>query len=79
MGRFIESEWIAPPVKDGNYIMDGSLAVSSGKILITYQKASGARKVRIVTHYFGRVVNKIDGRIVAWCPVPEPYDGPEGK
>lgn len=66
------SEWIFSPVMDTNYIVSDWLKDNRRSILVAYKKASGRRYVKQVECLHGRVSKKIDGKIIAWMPTPEP-------
>lgn len=68
-------EWFPVPANAGGYIRDERLSSVRKSIFVTYETGSGRRYVKQVECYHGRINKKIDGRVVAWGVVPEPYRG----
>lgn len=66
------SEWIFSPIKGTNYILDDWLKDNRRIILVAYEKASGRRYVKQVECFHGRVTKKINGKVIAWMPLPDP-------
>lgn len=67
-------KWIVSPIINGNYILDDSLKNEIKEILITYSTRTGRRYVKQVLCEHGRVSKKLNGEIIAWQPLPEPYN-----
>lgn len=68
-------EW-QPCIRTGAYIKSNhQLYVGSVPILITYETAKGKRYVKAVRCVNGRVSKQINGDIIAWSFMPDPYDG----
>jgi|GEM_PF-3034871 len=64
--------WIKTYAPNG-YISDSHLMHTRSNILVTYQTATGRKYVASVECLYGRVSKKINGKIIAWMPTPEPY------
>lgn len=56
-----------------NYIPDTRLVSVCKPIQITYQTENGRRYVKQVLCNRGRIEKKVNGDIIAWRPLPEPY------
>ena len=68
-------EW-QPCVKTSAYIQSHhKLFKGSVPLLVTYETATGKRYVKAVRCMNGRVDKYINGHIIAWSFMPDPYDG----
>lgn len=54
---------------------DHKLFKGSCQILITYETRTGRRYVKAVRCNNGRVNKTINGQIIAWAYMPDPYEG----
>ena len=71
-------EW--NPVRKNNYFLnDPRLTGGRSIILVTYETPKGRRYVKQVECFHGSVQKKLNGEIVAWMPLPEPYRGNNPK
>lgn len=68
-------EW-HPCKRTSAYIRSNhQLFKGSVPILITYETRTGRRYVKAVRCNNGRVTKTINGSIIAWAYMPDPYDG----
>lgn len=68
-------EWI-PCFETSAYIYsDHSLFTGTEMILITYEAKNKRRYVKKVKCVNGRVASSVNGKIIAWAKMPEPYAG----
>ena len=70
-----DAEWIRANVVNQNYIVSDKLNDKQTEILITYETLKKRRYVKQVLCNHGRVDKKINGEILAWTLLPEPYNG----
>ena len=68
-------EWIPANYVNDNYIPDARLKNVHTIILVTYETSKGRRYVKQVLCSYGRIDKKLNGKVVAWMPLPEPYKG----
>lgn len=66
-------EWIPVNYVNDNYIPDARLKNDHTIILVTYETLKGRRYVKQVLCSYGRIDKKLNGKVVAWMPLPEPY------
>ena len=66
-------EWIIANYVNDNYIPDVRLKNVHAIILVTYETLKGRRYVKQVLCSSGRIDKKLNGKVVAWMPLPEPY------
>lgn len=64
--------WRAVKAPNG-YIADDELKQCVKNILVTYETPTGQRKVRSVFCDHGRCGKIVNGKVVAWMPLPEAY------
>ena len=64
--------WRAVKAPNG-YIDDDELKQCVKNILVTYETPTGQRKVRSIFCDHGRCGKIVNGKVVAWMPLPEPY------
>ena len=57
------------------YLMDARLYGSCEVILVTCKTKTGQRCVQAVTCNHGFLLKRPPGRVIAWAPLPEPYQG----
>lgn len=67
-------EWNAVG-KNNFFLNDPRLTACRSFILVTYKTPQGRRYVKQVECLYGRVSKKLNGEIIAWMPLPEPYRG----
>lgn len=67
-------EWNAVG-KNNFFLNDRRLTACRSFILVTYKTPQGRRYVKQVECLYGRVSKKLNGEILAWMPLPEPYQG----
>lgn len=67
--------WIHTDYINQNYIPDSRLKNIHAIILVTYETSKGRRYVKQVLCSYGRIDKKLNGKVVAWMPLPEPYKG----
>lgn len=65
--------WIPVKTLYQNYIPDTRLVSVCKPMQITYQTENGRRYVKQVLCNRGRIEKKVNGDIIAWRPLPEPY------
>lgn len=70
--RYLTKLW--KPVKTINgYIADDELKQCVKNILVTYETPTGERKVRSIFCDHGRCGKIVNGKVIAWMPLPEAY------
>ena len=67
-------KWIPVNYVNDNYIPDVRLKNEHAIILVTYETLKGRRYVKQVLCSYGRIDKKLNGKVVAWMPLPEPYE-----
>lgn len=67
-------DWINSLVTLGGYIVDDRLKDRRINILVTYETAHGRKYVKQVMCDHGRVTKKLNGRIIAWKPLDQPFN-----
>ena len=71
-----QSGWNPCPVAHGYILNHKKLWDKNRRILVTYVTPSGQRHVAQVWSTKGKIMStKINGRIIAWMEMPEPYGG----
>lgn len=65
--------WIVPCIAHQNYIVDERLKNKYINILVTYETLQERRYVKQVLCKHGRIEKMVNGKIIAWMPLPEPY------
>lgn len=69
-------EWIPCEMVHGYIINDKKLWNKDRRILVTYITRTGRRNVMQVWSERGKIKsNKVNGEIIAWGEMPEPYKG----
>lgn len=59
--------------KNNFFLNDYRLTGCRSFILVTYKTPQGRRYVKQVECLYGRVSKKLNGEIIAWMPLPNPY------
>ena len=65
-----------PCIRTYAYIQSNhELLKGSVPLLVTYETVTGRRYVKAVRCYNGRITKRLNGAIIAWAYLPDPYDG----
>ena len=68
-------EWHPCFTVNGYIPSNHKLLTGSVKLLVTYEKENGRRYIKTVQCRNGRLQQYINGTVIAWAYMPQPFEG----